>query len=119
MRPLYLQQGKGSGCYAQHRVVPFSLPPLLTFPGLPLPSPGAGTVTWALGDNQGTIRDLVRYNSGTGNTSVVDHLTYRPRRRSRGWRPISSSATPAASTTRPPACSGTSTAGTIQVSESG
>jgi RHS repeat-associated protein len=29
-----------------------------------------------LGDNQGTIRDLVRYNSGTGNTSVVDHLTY-------------------------------------------
>ena len=37
---------------------------------------GAGTVTWALGDNQGTIRDLVTYAPGTGNTSVVDHLTY-------------------------------------------
>jgi RHS repeat-associated protein len=36
----------------------------------------AGTVTWSLGDNLGTIRDLVHYNALTGTTSVVNHVRY-------------------------------------------
>ena len=36
----------------------------------------AGTVTWSLGDNLGTIRDLVQYNATTGTTSVVNHVRY-------------------------------------------
>ena len=34
----------------------------------------AGTVTWSLGDNLGTIRDLVQYNATTGTTTVVNHV---------------------------------------------
>lgn len=37
---------------------------------------GSGTVSWILSDNQGTIRDVAQYNSGTNTTSVVDHLKY-------------------------------------------
>ena len=36
----------------------------------------AGTVTWSLGDNLGTIRDLVQYNAATGTTTVVNHIRY-------------------------------------------
>ena len=36
----------------------------------------SGTVTWSLGDNQNTVRDLAQYNSNTGTTSVVDHRVY-------------------------------------------
>jgi RHS repeat-associated protein len=36
----------------------------------------AGTVTWSLGDNLGTIRDLVQYNATTGTTTVVNHVRY-------------------------------------------
>jgi RHS repeat-associated protein len=36
----------------------------------------AGTVTWSLGDNLGTIRDLVQYNAATGTTTVVNHVRY-------------------------------------------
>ena len=36
----------------------------------------AGTVTWSLGDNLGTIRDLVQYTAATGTTSVVNHVRY-------------------------------------------
>ena len=35
-----------------------------------------GTVTWSLGDNLGTIRDLVQYNAATGTTTVVNHVRY-------------------------------------------
>ena len=37
---------------------------------------GSGTVTWSLGDNLGSVRDLVQYNAGTGVASVVDHVKY-------------------------------------------
>src|SRR4029077_12391677 len=37
---------------------------------------GAGAVSWLLGDNQGTIRDVVQYNSSTNTTTIVDHLEY-------------------------------------------
>ena len=37
---------------------------------------GSGTVSWYLGDDQGTIRDVVQYNSGTDATTIVDHLKY-------------------------------------------
>ncbi|MFN6103669.1 MAG: RHS repeat-associated core domain-containing protein, partial [Planctomycetaceae bacterium] len=36
----------------------------------------AGTVTWSLGDNLGTIRDLVQFNATTGTTTVVNHVRY-------------------------------------------
>ncbi|MFN7802775.1 MAG: RHS repeat-associated core domain-containing protein [Planctomycetaceae bacterium] len=36
----------------------------------------AGTVTWSLGDNLGTIRDLVQDNATTGTTTVVNHVRY-------------------------------------------
>jgi RHS repeat-associated protein len=36
----------------------------------------AGTVTWSLGDNLGTIRDLVQYNAAAGTTTVVNHVRY-------------------------------------------
>ncbi|MDE3164799.1 MAG: RHS repeat-associated core domain-containing protein, partial [Acidobacteriota bacterium] len=36
----------------------------------------SGAVSWLLPDNQGTIRDVAQYNSGTGVTSIVDHLKY-------------------------------------------
>ena len=34
----------------------------------------AGTVNWLLTDNQGTVRDVAQFNSGT--TTVVDHLVF-------------------------------------------
>jgi RHS repeat-associated protein len=37
---------------------------------------GSGTVSWLLADNEGTIRDVVQYNSGTNTTTIVDHLEY-------------------------------------------
>jgi len=37
---------------------------------------GSGTVSWYLADNEGTVRDVVQYNSGTDTTSVVDHLKF-------------------------------------------
>lgn len=36
----------------------------------------AGTVSWALGDNLNSIRDVVQYNWSTGTNSIVDHNTY-------------------------------------------
>ena len=36
----------------------------------------AGTIFWDLADNEGTIRDVAQYNSGTNTTTVVDHLKY-------------------------------------------
>jgi RHS repeat-associated protein len=33
-------------------------------------------VLWMLSDQAGSVRDVAVYNSGTGQTSVVDHLTY-------------------------------------------
>ena len=36
----------------------------------------AGTVTWSLGDNLGTIRDLVQYNAATGTKTVDNHVRY-------------------------------------------
>ena len=35
-----------------------------------------GTVVWALGDGQNTVRDLATYNSGTGLTTIVNHRVY-------------------------------------------
>ena len=35
----------------------------------------AGTVSWLLADNEGTIRDVAQYTTG-GGTSIVDHLVY-------------------------------------------
>ena len=37
---------------------------------------GSGVVSWLLADQEGTIRDVARYDSGTDTTTVVDHLTY-------------------------------------------
>src|SRR4029077_14533938 len=37
---------------------------------------GSGTVSWLLADNEGTVRDVVQYNSGTNTTTIVDHLEY-------------------------------------------
>ncbi len=79
----------------------------------------AGTVNWQLGDNQNTIRDVVQYNSGTGVTSVVDHITYssfgQPLTNTAADPPRStpSSAIPAGSTIRQLVSNGISTAGTI------
>ncbi|APZ94505.1 RHS repeat-associated core domain-containing protein [Fuerstiella marisgermanici] len=36
----------------------------------------SGNVVWFLADQQGTIRDVADYDSGTDTTSVVNHLTY-------------------------------------------
>jgi RHS repeat-associated protein len=33
-------------------------------------------VLWSLTDNQGTVRDIAKYNSGTDTTSIVNHLKY-------------------------------------------
>ena len=35
-----------------------------------------GSVYWALADNLGSVRDIVEYDSGTGQTSVVNHIEY-------------------------------------------
>ena len=40
-----------------------------------LPS-AAGDVYWALADKLGSVRDIVAYDSGTGQTSVVNHIEY-------------------------------------------
>jgi len=37
---------------------------------------GAAAVTWSLGDRLGSIRDLVRHNLATNQTTVVNHLEY-------------------------------------------
>jgi len=37
---------------------------------------GSGDVQWLLADQQGTIRDVAEYDSGTETTSVVNHLQY-------------------------------------------
>ena len=37
---------------------------------------GSAVVSWLLADNEGTIRDVVQYNSGTDTTTIVDHLKY-------------------------------------------
>jgi RHS repeat-associated protein len=36
----------------------------------------SGTVNWYFVDNQGTVRDIGQYNSGTNTTSIVDHLKF-------------------------------------------
>ncbi len=36
----------------------------------------SGIVNWYLTDNQGTVRDVVQFDSGTDTTSEVDHLVY-------------------------------------------
>ena len=36
----------------------------------------AGTVNWLLTDNQGTVRDVAQFNSGTSATTVQDHLVF-------------------------------------------
>ena len=36
----------------------------------------AGTVSLLLTDNQGTVRDVAKYDSGTSTTTIVDHLVY-------------------------------------------
>src|SRR5579872_3173046 len=36
----------------------------------------SGAVSWLLPDNLGTIRDVAQFNSGTGLTSIVDHLKF-------------------------------------------
>ncbi len=33
-------------------------------------------VTWSLGDNQNTIRDLAQYNAATGTTAIVNHRVF-------------------------------------------
>ena len=38
----------------------------------------AGTTLWPLPDNQGTVRDLVTYNTGTDKTTLADHISYSP-----------------------------------------
>ena len=35
-----------------------------------------GDVYWALADNLGSVRDIVAYDSGTGQTNVVNHIEY-------------------------------------------
>jgi len=35
-----------------------------------------GSVYWALADNLGSVRDIVEYDSGTGQTGVVNHIEY-------------------------------------------
>ena len=37
---------------------------------------GSGTVTWLLGDNQNTIRDLREFNSSTSKTQIVTHQVF-------------------------------------------
>ena len=37
---------------------------------------GSGVISWFLKDNEGTIRDVAQYNSGTNTTTVVNHLKY-------------------------------------------
>ena len=69
----------------------------------------AGTTEWFLGDNQGTVRDIVT------SSGLIDHSTYDAFGKLTGKaaarhsdRPTSSSpATPARSPISPPACSGT------------
>ncbi|MGA2069538.1 MAG: RHS repeat-associated core domain-containing protein [Thermoguttaceae bacterium] len=39
-------------------------------------SPSSDVVTWSLGDNQNTVRDLAQYNATTGVTMIVDHRGY-------------------------------------------
>jgi RHS repeat-associated protein len=36
----------------------------------------SGDVSWLLADHEGTIRDVAQYNSGTDQTTVVNHLKY-------------------------------------------
>jgi RHS repeat-associated protein len=36
----------------------------------------AGTIDWALADYENTVRDIVRYNSGSDTTSVAGHVQY-------------------------------------------
>jgi hypothetical protein len=36
-----------------------------------------GQVLWALTDNQGTIRDVAKYNAGTNTTTIVNHLLWK------------------------------------------
>ena len=36
----------------------------------------SGDVTWTLGDNQNTIRDLAQYNATTGATAIVNHRVF-------------------------------------------
>jgi RHS repeat-associated protein len=36
----------------------------------------SGVVRWLLADHEGTIRDVAQYDSGTDQTTVVDHLKY-------------------------------------------
>ena len=36
----------------------------------------SGDVTWTLGDNQNTIRDLAQYNAATGVTDIVNHRAF-------------------------------------------
>ncbi len=43
-----------------------------------LASEAGGTVNWFFNDNQGTVRDVARYNASTGTATVVDHLVYDP-----------------------------------------
>ena len=33
---------------------------------------------WVAADQQGTVKDLLSYDSGTGTTSVASHLAYSP-----------------------------------------
>jgi len=33
-------------------------------------------VLWPLVDNLGTVRDLAEYDSGTGDTVIVNHISY-------------------------------------------
>jgi RHS repeat-associated protein len=42
--------------------------------GFDLSTPGS--VLWALGDNENTVRDLASYNAGTGATTIADHRVY-------------------------------------------
>src|SRR5207248_480573 len=37
---------------------------------------GSGAVSWLRADNEGSVRDVVQYNSGTDTTTIVDHLKY-------------------------------------------
>ena len=68
--PLPLGEGQGEGLGEA------AMPGQARAPGEGSNPPTAGRVLWPLTDHLGTVRDLARYNPASGQTTIVNHLTY-------------------------------------------
>src|SRR5262249_50490606 len=82
--PLPLGEGQGEGGASPSIALVFNASSNLTDRVLNGPDASqpladensTNVVSWLVTDNQGTIRDVAQYNSGTDTTSIVDHLKY-------------------------------------------